>query len=129
MAKKRSTRRGGSARSSDLPIDPHLDRMPERQRRIAAAVREEIAKRPDVTESLDWGLPVFKTPAGRVCYLKSFPTHLHLGFWQGAGLPDPDSLLQGTTDTMRHVRLTRVEDVESKSFRALLRAAFEASAG
>ncbi len=41
----------------------------------------------------------------------------------GATLPDPDGLLQGTGKRYRHVRLTTPADVEAPALRALLESA------
>jgi hypothetical protein len=34
------------------------------------------------------------------------PSHVNVGFFQGATLPDPARLLQGKGKSMRHVKLT-----------------------
>jgi len=38
-------------------------------------------------------------------YVNVFTTHVNVGFFQGAGLPDPAHLLQGDGKAMRHVKL------------------------
>jgi hypothetical protein len=38
-------------------------------------------------------------------YVNVFASHVNVGFFQGAGLPDPAHLLQGTGKFMRHVKL------------------------
>jgi hypothetical protein len=38
-------------------------------------------------------------------YVNVFTSHLNVGFFHGAALPDPDRLLQGTGKFMRHVKL------------------------
>ena len=47
-----------------------------------------------------WG----DTPFG---YVNVFTSHVNVGFFQGASLPDPARLLQGNGKFMRHVKLTR----------------------
>ena len=38
-------------------------------------------------------------------YVNVFTSHVNLGFFQGASLPDPARLLQGSGKYMRHVKL------------------------
>src|SRR5277367_4906377 len=59
----------------------------------------------EVRELLHDGCPVAclgDTPFG---YVNVFKSHVNVGFFQGAGLPDPARLLQGTGRVMRHVKL------------------------
>jgi hypothetical protein len=59
----------------------------------------------EVRELLHDGCPVAcfgDVPFG---YVNAFTSHVNVGFFQGAGLPDPARLLQGTGRFMRHVKL------------------------
>jgi hypothetical protein len=38
-------------------------------------------------------------------YVNVFTSHVNVGFFHGAALPDPARLLQGTGKSMRHVKL------------------------
>ena len=38
-------------------------------------------------------------------YVNAFNSHVNVGFFHGAALPDPARLLQGTGKLMRHVKL------------------------
>src|SRR5207245_7959793 len=40
-----------------------------------------------------------------ICLLLVFHSHVNVGFFHGAALPDPARLLQGTGKFMRHVKL------------------------
>lgn len=59
----------------------------------------------EVRELLHDGCPVAclgNVPFG---YVNAFTSHVNVGFFQGAALPDPDRLLQGNGKFMRHVKL------------------------
>ena len=59
----------------------------------------------EVRELLHDGCPVAcfgDVPFG---YVNVFTSHVNVGFFQGAALPDPAHLLQGTGRFMRHVKL------------------------
>src|SRR5262249_34408993 len=59
----------------------------------------------EVRELLHDGCPVAclgDTPFG---YVNVFTSHVNVGFFRGASLPDPAGLLQGSGKFMRHVKL------------------------
>ena len=57
-------------------------------------------------------------------YVLPYKRWVNLGFYQGAGLEDPDALLEGTGARMRHVKLRSPEDVDDPAVRALIQRAF-----
>lgn len=56
-------------------------------------------------------------------YILPYARWVNLGFYQGADLPDPQALLEGTGASMRHVKLRAPEDVNDPAVRALLESA------
>jgi len=56
-------------------------------------------------------------------YVMPQAEYVNLGFYHGAGLPDPDGLLQGTGAKMRHIKVRSVDEVGSLAVRALVAAA------
>jgi hypothetical protein len=100
--------------------------------KVREMVREEL---PDVTEQVaptqnnamygsGQGMKrVEGRTVGQVCYIAPFNTHVNLGFFNGAELPDPDGLLEGTGKLLRHVKIRSEADLERPSVRALVRAA------
>lgn len=56
-----------------------------------------------------------------------YPRWVSLFFLQGAALADPDGLLTGSGSTVRHLRLTRAEDLDAPPVRALIQAAMAAA--
>ena len=61
-----------------------------------------------------------------ICYIAPFKSRINLGFFYGTKLPDPEGLLQGTGKLLRHVKISRVEEIEQPAIKALLVAALEA---
>jgi hypothetical protein len=49
--------------------------------------------------------------AGQFVYITGFSAHANLGFVDGAGLPDPASVLEGDGARMRHVKFRVVDQV------------------
>jgi hypothetical protein len=59
----------------------------------------------EVRELLHDGCPVACLGDAPFGYVNVFTSHVNVGFFQGATLPDPARLLQGTGKFMRHVKL------------------------
>jgi hypothetical protein len=59
----------------------------------------------EVRELLHDGCPVACLGDAPFGYVNIFTSHVNVGFFQGATLPDPARLLQGTGRFMRHVKL------------------------
>ena len=53
-----------------------------------------------------------------------FTHHANVGFFQGASLPDPAGVLEGTGKFMRHVKLRPGDDVDAGALEALIAAAY-----
>jgi hypothetical protein len=58
-------------------------------------------------------------------YIMPFASWVNLGFYKGTDLPDPDGLLEGTGNKLRHVKIRSLDAVEHPAIRALLAAALE----
>ena len=59
----------------------------------------------EVRELVHDGCPVACLGDAPFGYVNVFTSHVNVGFFQGAALPDPARLLQGTGKFMRHVKL------------------------
>jgi hypothetical protein len=57
------------------------------------------------------------------CYIAVYRTHINLGFYHGALLPDPKQLLEGTGKGLRHVKINSLANVNNTATLALICAA------
>jgi len=57
-------------------------------------------------------------------YVNIFTSHVNVGFFQGASLPDPACLLQGTGKFMRHVKLNPGTAINVAALHRLIEAAY-----
>jgi hypothetical protein len=57
------------------------------------------------------------------CYIMPHRRWINLGFYRGAHLPDPDSLLEGSGKNMRHVKIRSQEETGNPSIEALIESA------
>ena len=57
-------------------------------------------------------------------YVNVFTSHVYVGFFHGASLPDPQRLLQGTGKFMRQVKLRPGTATNAAALRRLIDAAY-----
>lgn len=78
----------------------------------------------EVREILHDGCPVACLGDVPFGYVNVFTAHVNVGFFQGAGLPDPARLLQGTGKFMRHVKLRLGTAIDAASLSTLIEKAY-----
>lgn len=82
----------------------------------------EVARPGD--RAVSWGWGTRKMTQAYACALP-YKTHVNLGFYRGAHLPDPAGRLLGSGNAMRHVAITHPEQVGDRAVRDLMVAARE----
>ena len=109
----------------DPAIDSWMKQHAGELRAIAHEWFEEMRKCGDeVREILHDGCPVACLGDAPFGYVNIFTSHVNVGFFQGAALPDPARLLQGTGKFMRHVKLTPGMDTDGEALRRLIETAY-----
>jgi len=78
----------------------------------------------EVRELLHDGCPVACLGDAPFGYVNAFTSHVNVGFFHGASLPDPARLLQGAGRFMRHVKLRPGTDTNAVALTALIHAAY-----
>lgn len=78
----------------------------------------------DVRELLHDGHPTACVGDAAFGYVNAFTAHVNVGFFMGAGLADPGSLLEGTGKFMRHVKLRPGVAVDDEALQALIESAY-----
>ena len=78
----------------------------------------------EVRELLHDGCPVACLGDAPFGYVNVFTSHVNVGFFHGAALPDPSRLLQGEGKFMRHVKLRPETATDSKALSMLIEAAY-----
>jgi hypothetical protein len=78
----------------------------------------------EVRELLHDGCPTACLGDAAFGYVNVFTSHVNVGFFQGASLPDPARLLQGTGKFMRHVKLKPGMAANTAALRRLIEAAY-----
>ncbi len=78
----------------------------------------------DVLELMHDGHPVACVEDVPFAYVDVFKSHTNVGFFFGAHLDDPSSLLEGTGKNMRHVKLKPGAEPNPTALSALIHAAY-----
>ncbi|MEO8737409.1 MAG: DUF1801 domain-containing protein [Edaphobacter sp.] len=112
-----------------VECDPAIDAwMKERRGELGAIAQEwfEVMRRcgDEVREILHDGCPVACLGDVPFGYVNVFTSHVNVGFFQGAALPDPGRLLQGTGKFMRHVKLRPGTATDAASLSKLIETAY-----
>src|SRR5882672_6315089 len=78
----------------------------------------------EVRELLHDGCPVACLGDAPFGYVNVFTSHVNLGFFHGAALPDPARLLEGTGKFMRHLKLRPGTPTDAAALSKLIDAAY-----
>ncbi len=65
----------------------------------------------DFEEGIKWGTPGYWLPEvsrRNIVYLAPHNEYVRLGFFNGATMPDPDGLMQGTGKKLRHIKVHKL---------------------
>jgi hypothetical protein len=115
--------------SGTVGRDPAIEKwMKEHQGELGAIAHEwfEVMRKcgDEVREVLHDGCPTACLGDVPFGYVNAFTSHVNVGFFQGASLPDPRRLLQGDGKFMRHVKLRPGTPVDKASLRRLIEKAY-----
>jgi hypothetical protein len=106
-------------------VDAYILSLDPWQAEIARKLRAIVkAAAPEASESIKWAQPVYELN-GPFAYFKAFKNTVNFGFWRGADLEDPQGLLEGSGEKMRHVKLGKGEEVDRELLTGFVRQAVE----
>ena len=111
-------------------FDELMEQAAPAMRPIAIRLREVVLTvHPQAVEvvrlgdrAATYGLGPRKMSEG-YCYVLPHASWVNLGFYKGAGLPDPAGLLEGTGAQLRHVKVRSLTSAEDGALRDLVEAA------
>jgi len=98
---------------------------------LALAVRSLVLEEaPEATEliydaysAVTVGYSFTGRPSDAFIHIAAYARWVNLGFNYGSQLEDPDEVLQGTGQWIRHVRIAEAEDVKNPVLRAFVKSA------
>jgi len=101
---------------AEKTVDNYIANLNDWQADIVSEIRQIILETvPDADESIKWAQPVYEVN-GPFAYIKAFKNSVNFGFWRGVDIEDPDGLLQGSGEKMRHFKLSSREQINKPIF-------------
>lgn len=108
-------------------FDEAVDNSNAAVQKIARALRKLIVElHPDVVE-VPWpkqGIIGYgvgpKKMSEHYCYIGTYSDYVNLGFFHGAGLPDPQGVLEGTGKNLRHIKVRDPSEVDRPAVRQMI---------
>lgn len=95
-------------------VTEYIDGAVEDQTIILETLRKLVHETVgNVTEEIKWGFPVFATTKD-FAYLRFAKKHITLGFYNIDKIKDPDNLLEGEGNTLKHIKIKSVDDINRK---------------
>lgn len=109
--------------------EPKIDAWLKKQKgELGAMAREWFAVMrkcgDEVRELMHDGCPTACLGDAAFGYVNVFASHVNVGFFHGAALPDPARLLEGTGKHMRHVKLKPGVAIDTTALSRLIEAAY-----
>ena len=96
-------------------VDAWFEAYENPQKVLVQAVRETILDAdPRVTEAIKWKAPTFIYKGNIASFYPKTRSHVSLMFHQGASLPDPTGMLEGTGDVSRVAKILGDDDLAAK---------------
>ena len=115
--------------SNTLERDPAIDAwLNEQAGELGSIARQwfDVMRRcgDEFRELMHDGCPVACVGDAPFGYVNAFKAHVNVGFFQGAELPDPAGLLEGSGKFMRHVKLKPGAAMNSAALHKLIDEAY-----
>jgi hypothetical protein len=105
-------------------FDDYLAGQKPRNRAVIRALRRFVKRiAPQLQESVKWGNGCWVKGKAPVSYVYCAPDYVQFGFFHGVALKDPEALLEGKGQYVRHIKVRRRSDINARAFAKLLKQA------
>ncbi len=95
-------------------VTEYIDRASDEQIVILETLRKLIHESAmGVSEEMKWNMPVFAKTKD-FAYLRFAKNHITLGFYNINKIKDPDNLLEGEGNTLKHIKIKSEKDIKQK---------------
>ena len=108
----------------DEKVSQYIEKQKSPQKEICKILRKIILKTfPSIKEEIKWGVPNYEN----LYYLVALKTHVNLGFSIKNLTGEEIELLEGTGETMRHIKIKKIEEIDEKRIIELLKMVMDKS--
>ena len=102
-------------------VDAYIASLSGWQAEVVSRLREIILDAaPEAKEAIKWAQPVYEQN-GPFAYIKAFKNSVNFGFWRGVNMEDPEGILEGTGDRMRHIKISGLHEIRPKLFQEMVK--------
>jgi hypothetical protein len=99
-------------------VEKYIEKQKSPQREIVQKLKEVILKTfPNISEELKMGVPWYE---GKY-YIVALKDHVNLGFSLKGLSKEEKELFEGSGETMRHIKVYSLKDIDEKKIVKLLR--------
>jgi hypothetical protein len=108
----------------DPRVDDYIDALPDWQRELCRELRALIhAADPEVVETIKRTVRPYFVLQGNVCALLAAKDHINLFLYDGAIVPDPDSIITAGHDnkTARTISFHQGEKINARALTTMLK--------
>jgi len=107
-------------------FDEYLSAQSSKHQKIISSVRKYVAEvSPELEETVKWGNACWVNDKLPVMFVHCKEDYVQFGFYGGALLNDPNELLQGNGDFVRHIPIESMDDIKLELFEPLVNQASE----
>jgi len=118
-----------STPSSTLEVTSWLDKLDDKYEAVVASLRHLVLGVAPETHEVGHhnavGYSTSSSSFDRILCVSVSSDHISLGFFFGSSLHDPEHLLRGAGMRMRHIKITRADDLWNPDVHKLIRQALE----
>ena len=101
-------------------IDEHIGCLEGWQREAGRELDRLVMETvPTAARVIKWGQPVYDKQ-GQLCYFKAGKAHINFGFFRDSELADPQGIVEGAGDNMRHVKIKSLDSIPRDALAALI---------
>jgi len=98
----------------NIKITEYINSAAEEQIETLQKLRKLIHETIDnVSEEIKWKMPVFSNGKD-FAYLRFSKKHITLGFYNIDKIKDPDNLLKGDGNTLKHIKIKSADEINTK---------------
>jgi len=105
-------------------FDEYFADQSPKNRSIIRTLRTFVKRvAPGLEESVKWGNGCWVMGSVPVAYVYSAADYVQFGFFRGSSLKDPQRILEGKCQYVRHIKVRKASGIDEEAFRMLLRQA------
>lgn len=94
----------------NIKVTNYIENATDKQQIILHEIRKLIHLNvKNASEDIKWNMPVF-SQIKNFSYLRFSKNHITLGFYHIDKLKDPNNLLQGEGNTLKHIKITKLDN-------------------